>query len=228
LGLRLAFPALARVLPSQWGMTTAEERGSRRIAEASRERTWHGESIVRGGVASLVLLAGVGALAGSLATGCGPEDRNRRAGADAVRAPAPPAEELAPADVDRANAQDFAKQPARIDWSRGDAERGARSYMQACWICHGAAGRGRGPAADQLNPKPRDFRVGSFTIDANANGETGEAIDLARVILVGAEPFGGSELMQGWHEVFTEEEVRDLVAYVRSLGAGSAAAPPRR
>lgn len=126
------------------------------------------------------------------------------------------------ADVDAANVSQFVRQPGRTDWSGGDPERGGALYLQACWICHGAVGKGHGPAASSLNPKPRDFREGRFYIDANANDETGEPIDLARVILVGTEAFGGSELMQGWHQVFTIDEVRDLVAYVQSLSRGQA------
>jgi len=35
--------------------------------------------------------------------------------------------------------------------------RGQAVYLQTCATCHGAAGRGDGPGAKGLNPKPRDF-----------------------------------------------------------------------
>jgi mono/diheme cytochrome c family protein len=33
---------------------------------------------------------------------------------------------------------------------------GKKIYESACWTCHGLDGRGHGPAADKLNPKPAD------------------------------------------------------------------------
>jgi mono/diheme cytochrome c family protein len=39
---------------------------------------------------------------------------------------------------------------------------GASLYESKCQICHGANGRGDGPAAAALNPKPRDFTNPAF------------------------------------------------------------------
>jgi len=39
---------------------------------------------------------------------------------------------------------------------------GASLYEAKCQICHGANGRGDGPAAAALNPKPRDFTNPAF------------------------------------------------------------------
>jgi mono/diheme cytochrome c family protein len=164
-------------------------------------------------------------IAASLLLACHSGDDRTREGrtSDVASAPkgAGAAVQLEPADVTQANASEYAKQPAEMDWSGGDAQAGAPLYMQSCWVCHGVRGQGGGPAAEHLNPKPRDFRDARFYIDADGNGRTGEPVDLARVILVGAEAFGGSELMQPWHETFTQEQVRDLVAYVLELGAES-------
>lgn len=126
---------------------------------------------------------------------------------------------LEPSEVDRSNASRFAKQPARTDWSGGDAEAGRRVYQDTCWVCHGTEAKGWGPAADTINPKPRDFREGRFYIDADDDGRPGGATDLARVILVGAGAFGGSEIMQGWHETLSTKQVKDLVAYLQSLAS---------
>ncbi|HSM59197.1 MAG TPA: cytochrome c [Longimicrobiales bacterium] len=144
-------------------------------------------------------------------------------GQEPVRRPAPAtpasADSGAPTveDVARANASEAALQPETVVWTGGDARRGADIFTLHCATCHGTAGEGDGPAAAALNPKPRDFTSGVFYIDGNANAETGEPVDLARVILEGPAAFGGSEGMPPWKGTFSEGQVRDLVAFVFSL-----------
>lgn len=129
-------------------------------------------------------------------------------------------------EIAQASASELAKQPPRTDWRGGRVGQGAAVYARYCVTCHGSDGRGDGPAAAALNPKPRDFTAGDFYFDANGNGRTGEPIDLARIVLHGPAAFGGSPTMQAWDEALTQDEVRDVVAFLRSLsgagGAGSA------
>lgn len=114
-------------------------------------------------------------------------------------------------------APDLARESDRVDWAGGDVEQGSTLFALHCATCHGGDGRGEGPAAIALNPKPRDLTEGTYYIDANDNNETGEQIDLARVILLGPAAFGGSEAMQGWSETLSVDDVRHLVAFVESL-----------
>src|SRR5204863_4129076 len=56
---------------------------------------------------------------------------------------------------------------ARIAWppgadARPDAPAGARLFAQHCSQCHGPDGRGNGPAAPSMIPRPRDFTLGEF------------------------------------------------------------------
>lgn len=125
---------------------------------------------------------------------------------------APDAEALA-----RSAASRVALQPVRTDWSGGDAAEGRLRFAEHCVECHGPEGEGNGVVAPALNPKPRDFTSGVFYIDADADAETGEPADLARVIRYGPGTFGGSSAMPPWGDVFTEAQIRDLVAYVLSL-----------
>jgi mono/diheme cytochrome c family protein len=140
--------------------------------------------------------------------GAAPSDPSRRA--DAVASGGAP-------DGASRPAPDAAREFDRVDWGGGDVDRGRALFALHCATCHGGDGRGEGPAAIALNPKPRDLTEGTYYIDANENDETGESIDLARVILLGPAAFGGSEAMQGWSETLSVDEVRDVVAFVESL-----------
>jgi hypothetical protein len=62
-------------------------------------------------------------------------------------------------------------------------------------------------------------------IDGNANNRTGEDIDLARVILNGPAAFGGTREMIGWRDALSDQDVRDLIAHIRTLAAAAPAAP---
>lgn len=152
--------------------------------------------------------------------------------ASAPEAPAPAPEALQSREPDVAPASDptrAAESPisadalgdGELDWSAGDAAKGALLYQAQCALCHGAGGKGDGPASVASNPKPRDFTSGEFTFDATDNDETGEPEDLALVIAEGPASFGGSSLMVAWEDTLSEEEIRDLVAFILSLKSSS-------
>jgi len=98
----------------------------------------------------------------------------------------------------------------------GEPLRGRALYEQSCVLCHGAEGKGDGPAGLPALPMPRDFTVGAFKFDADADGRSGTDRDLFLVIRDGAAVYGGSPLMAGWGHL-GEERVRALLEYVRSL-----------
>jgi len=68
---------------------------------------------------------------------------------------------------------------ARAD--EDDAARGMKLYEKHCAICHGVEGRGDGPAAYLLSPKPRDFTRGEFRLVTTTNGVPTDE-DLRRVV----------------------------------------------
>jgi len=43
--------------------------------------------------------------------------------------------------------------------TQASIERGSAIYAERCAVCHGVAGRGDGPLAAGLTPRPADFRV---------------------------------------------------------------------
>jgi mono/diheme cytochrome c family protein len=169
------------------------------------------------------LLAGTG-LAFAFAACSGEDAESQRSPVlpplgDAASEPAerPPAEQIA-----RAAASDPARAPNDVDWSGGDAAHGQALFAEHCAICHGGGGAGDGIATPALNPKPRDFTDGRFYLDADANNQTGEDVDLARVIQFGPAAFGGSNAMTPWKDTLSEGDVRDLVAHIRTLAHAGA------
>ncbi len=92
---------------------------------------------------------------------------------------------------------------------RGDAEHGQALYVQFCATCHGAGGKGDGPAATQ-NPRPADH-----TDAAYMGSLTDEQI--YTVIEKGGGAVGKSPLMIAWGAVLPDRDIRDVVAYIRQL-----------
>jgi mono/diheme cytochrome c family protein len=88
--------------------------------------------------------------------------------------------------------------------------RGAEVFARDCAGCHGGDGRGTGPAAIGLMPKPRDLTTGRFS-DAG----------LSDVLWAGVT---GSS-MPGWHDL-PANDLRALAAFVHSVGESPAADPP--
>jgi mono/diheme cytochrome c family protein len=91
-----------------------------------------------------------------------------------------------------------------------------QNYQQLCVNCHGAEGKGDGPAGLIALPMPRDFSVGQYKFDADSDGRTGTDEDLFLVIRDGAGVYGGNPLMAAWGHL-GDDGVRQLVAYVRGL-----------
>lgn len=87
----------------------------------------------------------------------------------------------------------------------GDADRGHVVYDQYCAGCHGATGRGDGPAALALSPRPASL------ISAATSAKSDK--ELLQTIANGKP----RTAMQAWTGTLTPEEQRDVLAYIRSL-----------
>jgi mono/diheme cytochrome c family protein len=99
----------------------------------------------------------------------------------------------------------------------GDAEAGKAAYTANCTSCHGDTGKGDGPVGQVLQPPPRDFSVADFKFDADEDGTPGSDADLVLVISKGAGAFGGNQMMAAWGGVLSDEDVDNVVAYIRTL-----------
>lgn len=94
-------------------------------------------------------------------------------------------------------------------------------YVQHCAACHGLDGRGDGPAADQLYPRPRDFVESPFRFAPQGGGEQVLIEAIERSISLGVP----RSSMPGFKGVLTESEIAGLARYTVALRAESTAQP---
>jgi mono/diheme cytochrome c family protein len=88
---------------------------------------------------------------------------------------------------------------------------GKRLYANYCVQCHGEKGDGNGPAAQYLNPKPRNFGEGKFRLVSTVNRLPSDA-DLLHVLERGMP---GSAMFPFAH--LRESDRQALVVFARSL-----------
>jgi cbb3-type cytochrome c oxidase subunit III len=98
------------------------------------------------------------------------------------------------------------------------AYEGRRLYVSYCQLCHGADGKGDGPLAKAIQISPADLtttvRSRSDTILMKII--TGEG----RQTITGRDRHNLlSEAMPEWKDVFSESQVKALIAYLRFLGS---------
>jgi mono/diheme cytochrome c family protein len=127
-------------------------------------------------------------------------------------APAPPSAP-APAPQQPAPAPGPAAPPAEaLDTASAapDAARGKLQFENYCVSCHGRRGDGDGPVAATLDPKPA--RLGDR---ASMSAKTDDY--LFQVIKGGGASVGRSALMAPWGGTLSDAQIRDVIAYVRSL-----------
>ena len=97
-----------------------------------------------------------------------------------------------------------------ISAAAADVAATRKEFVKFCSKCHGPEGKGDGPQADALTTKPRDFtdcaRMKAISDDTlfSAIKEGGESVHL-------------SKDMPAWKDGMEDDEIHDLVAYVRSL-----------
>ena len=112
--------------------------------------------------------------------------------------------------------------PATAAAQRGDAAAGKPVYELRCAGCHGDKGDGKGPAAELLAPKPRDFTAGLYKIRSTA-GKAPSDQDLYRII---TEGMPGTS-MPAW-AVLPERDRWNLVAYLKAFAAEKFKETPKK
>jgi mono/diheme cytochrome c family protein len=91
-----------------------------------------------------------------------------------------------------------------------DVEHGKKLYGQFCASCHGQSGKGDGPAAAALNPKPRNHTDKEYMSKLTDE-------DLFKVIKEGGASVGKSPLMPPWGASLKDDQIKDVIAFVRTL-----------
>jgi mono/diheme cytochrome c family protein len=102
---------------------------------------------------------------------------------------------------------------------------GKEMYTHYCAACHGAEGKGNGPAAEALKTLPTDL-----TALSKSNGGTYPALKVASAIRGTAKVAAhGSQEMPVWGDLFREisgghqaevdQRIANLVSYIKSLQA---------
>ncbi|MDE3042135.1 MAG: cytochrome c [Nitrospirota bacterium] len=81
---------------------------------------------------------------------------------------------------------------------------GQRIYQRNCLHCHGVRLEGKGPDAASLSVPPASFHTYLSRLKDDA--------ELAKLIKQGKQFLG----MHNWEDTLTEEQVQDLIAYIRS------------
>jgi mono/diheme cytochrome c family protein len=104
----------------------------------------------------------------------------------------------------------------------GDAPVGRRIYAQRCAVCHGPDGRGNGPAAPSLVPRPVDFVRGQFKYKSTPGDQPPTDDDLVRVVSNGLQ----ASAMPYFRDLLTPAEIRAVVAYLKGLSPAVAGAAP--
>ena len=102
--------------------------------------------------------------------------------------------------------------PARA--ADGDAEKGEAIYGKRCLQCHGDEGDGLGPAAERLNPPPRDFTLGVYKIKSSAfDDDLPNDADLFRMVRDGMP----GTAMPGWSDLLSDQDMWDVIAYIKTF-----------
>jgi mono/diheme cytochrome c family protein len=92
-----------------------------------------------------------------------------------------------------------------------DLSKGKSIYMELCMACHGLDGRGAGSV--KLNPPPADLTSAGVQEKLDAG--------LFKSIHDGRK----NTAMGTWKYALSDDEIRDVIMYVRTLGGGASSLP---
>lgn len=84
-------------------------------------------------------------------------------------------------------------------------EKGREVFEQRCAVCHGPQGRGDGPEAPFLSPRPASLISAGTSVKSDA--------ELLTIIANGKS----RTAMPAWKDVLSEEQRKDVLAYIRTL-----------
>lgn len=91
-----------------------------------------------------------------------------------------------------------------------DPDQGAHWFSFYCVHCHGWTGKGDGPTATELDPRPRNQTNGKYLNNISN-------LDLFAVIKGGGKARNLSEAMPPWGNVLQDQDIWNVVAFLRTL-----------
>lgn len=109
------------------------------------------------------------------------------------------------------------EEPATVSVS---TTRGGLLYETHCTVCHGRSGKGDGPGARVIRQPMRDFSNPSAMREVNDRF-------LFEIVKKGSSQFGRSNAMPSWGMKLSDEEIRAVVAHIRSLASGMPGGPEK-
>ncbi len=102
--------------------------------------------------------------------------------------------------------------------------KGKEIYMNRCWFCHGLEGKGDGPVADYLNPRPRDFTSGMYKLRTTKDAEAPLDDDLFRTVTKGMP----GTAMQGFEGVLNQGELWQVISFIKAFDKERFTSPPEK
>ena len=96
---------------------------------------------------------------------------------------------------------------------RPEASLGEQVFARRCAVCHGPDGRGNGPAAPSMIPRPRDFTLSLFKYKSTPRFDPPTDDDLRRVVGNGL----AASAMPGFADLLTDGEISAVVDEIKRL-----------
>ncbi len=112
-----------------------------------------------------------------------------------------------------ADAPKLKTEPVKPTPVAADLGAGKKLYQRWCSQCHGDEGKGDGPAAEFVYPRPRDFTLAIFKVRTTPSGQLPTDHDLFNIIGKGLP--GTS--MPAWEKFIPENDRWQLVHYVKTF-----------
>lgn len=92
------------------------------------------------------------------------------------------------------------------------SEVAAAMFRDVCATCHGGSGKGDGPAAESLSPRPRNYTDPAWQASVTDD-------DIKKIILEGGQAVGKSAMMPAQAQLKAKPEVlAELVKIIRAYG----------
>jgi cytochrome c oxidase cbb3-type subunit 2 len=103
---------------------------------------------------------------------------------------------------------------ARVAQAETHITLGKRIYLENCAACHGQRGDGKGPEADRLKTKPRDFTTGVYKYRSTDSGSLPLDQDIFRTISRGVR---GTSMLAQLH--LSEKERWAVTEYLKTFSS---------